>query len=613
MPASEADVGILGWANTAKGFSAILKQRYSDFQVNEIDGQGRVVHLTKLTADNQTVASQNGTVAHEPSAPPEQPSAASHEAPLPIASNLPEAAVIEVEGASKAKRTAVHAFFRRSGMPRVETESIRTDGKQARSADGLAAVQGITVSYQPAAMTKRKRGRHDSILPSARNMPWEGGDKTFLRFTLAKENLDSHACLSLLSRLLHVPASAFAVAGTKDKRGVTVQQVTANKISPERLASLNATLRGIKLGDFEYADAALFLGAAKGNHFDIILRDAQGEEGPQGVLKAAEALKSSGFINYFGLQRFGSGSVPTHRVGALLLKGDWAGVVNLIMAPHADDREDNAAARRLYTDKGDLRGALRAMPKHLTAEKAILEGLLDQKGKGTKDLVAVLGRIPRNLRSIGVDESLAAAELASVGDEGVSAEAAPAPENVPKSSLQAHTVTAEEAASRQYSMEDVVLPLPGRHISYPSNGTAQVYQDLCSKDGLSLHDSSPHGIREYSLSLMPGAYRRLLVRPADLSWQLLRYSDADTTLAVTALDRATQQNAERKLACSIVDPGTPITTSPGELYALRLQVSLPTAAYATMLVRELTKQSTATAVHRARTLAVQPAANGEGA
>ena len=85
------------------------------------------------------------------------------------------------------------------------------------------------------------------------------------------------------------------------------------QVAPERLATLNATLRGIRLGDFEYTDAALYLGAAKGNHFDIILRDAQCEHGPEGALKAAEALKASGFINYFGLQRFGSGSVPTHR------------------------------------------------------------------------------------------------------------------------------------------------------------------------------------------------------------------------------------------------------------------------------------------------------------
>lgn len=47
---------------------------------------------------------------------------------------------------------------------------------------------------------------------------------------MVKENIDSHAALMLLSRLLHAPSSAFAVAGTKDKRAVTVQQVTAHKV-----------------------------------------------------------------------------------------------------------------------------------------------------------------------------------------------------------------------------------------------------------------------------------------------------------------------------------------------------------------------------------------------
>ena len=36
-------------------------------------------------------------------------------------------------------------------------------------------------------------------------------------------------------------------------------------------------------------------------------------EAEAAVAAAAEALRRSGFINYYGLQRFGSGAVPTHR------------------------------------------------------------------------------------------------------------------------------------------------------------------------------------------------------------------------------------------------------------------------------------------------------------
>ena len=67
----------------------------------------------------------------------------------------------------------------------------------------------------------------------------------------------------------------------------------------------------------------------------------------------------------------------------------------------------------------------------------------------------------------------------------------------------------------------------------------QVYEQLCHQDGIALLGPCPHSVKDFSLSLMPGTYRRLLVCPKDLSWQLLWYSDPQAALAVTALDRAT--------------------------------------------------------------------------
>ena len=39
---------------------------------------------------------------------------------------------------------------------------------------------------------------------------------------------------------------------------------------------------------------------------------------------------------------------------------------------------------------------------------------------------------------------------------------------------QVHTVTADEAHAAAYSIDDVVLPLPGSRIRYPDHATAQV-------------------------------------------------------------------------------------------------------------------------------------------
>ncbi len=52
----------------------------------------------------------------------------------------------------------------------------------------------------------------------------------------------------------------------------------------------------------------------------------------QEVSGALSSLREDGFINYFGLQRFGQGGVATHTTGALLFKGLWKEAVASIMA-----------------------------------------------------------------------------------------------------------------------------------------------------------------------------------------------------------------------------------------------------------------------------------------
>jgi tRNA(Glu) U13 pseudouridine synthase TruD len=46
-------------------------------------------------------------------------------------------------------------------------------------------------------------------------------------------------------------------------------------------------------------------------------------------------LKENGFINYYGMQRFGTGSISTHTVGQHILKADWKEAINLILKPRA--------------------------------------------------------------------------------------------------------------------------------------------------------------------------------------------------------------------------------------------------------------------------------------
>ena len=80
---------------------------------------------------------------------------------------------------------------------------------------------------------------------------------------------------------------------------------------PDRLAALNPRLRGLQVGNFSFSRHPLHLGDLSGNLFDIVLRNVRGK--PSDIAAAADALKASGFINYFGLQRFGNEGAPTHK------------------------------------------------------------------------------------------------------------------------------------------------------------------------------------------------------------------------------------------------------------------------------------------------------------
>jgi tRNA pseudouridine13 synthase len=92
-----------------------------------------------------------------------------------------------------------------------------------------------------------------------------------------------------LSRLLHVSIKDLAVAGTKDKRGVTVQRVSLdrhnktvedvwkvlNGLGPRKSIDevmLQRGERGIRAADFNYRKSSLELGMLKGNAFVITLR-----------------------------------------------------------------------------------------------------------------------------------------------------------------------------------------------------------------------------------------------------------------------------------------------------------------------------------------------------
>ncbi|KAJ1719448.1 multisubstrate pseudouridine synthase 7 [Coemansia erecta] len=636
----EADVGITeyvlpGWT----GFSAIIKHRFADFLVNEIDAQGRVVRLTSYTAVD------------DPKAPPTEEEMAVAALGVPEDGEAAFARGVEmlgeILGSEDAERIREHLQPKDTDAEAgaaADAEAETTDAglllDRSLDKEQRRAVYRVTNNFFGTAVrvdtvdgqlrfarTGRRAAageRGGSKKPQQKRSRGWGAQWNHVgdhcHFVLQKENSDTMDVVQQLAQLLRVNVRAFGTAGTKDKRAVTVQRCSAHRVAHERLQQVSRRMRGARLGNFSYG-SGLRLGDLAGNRFVIVLRFVEGaDEGSVGA--ALESVRERGFVNYFGLQRFGSHSVASHEVGRAALRADWREAVDLVLRPRVGESLAMEAARALWA-AGDVAGALEKMPpRGALAERAVLRRLLSKDAGASKNWAAAFAAIPHNLRlmyvhafqslvwnraascrvrEFGVERAVPGdlalrrgagqltllspdadeAEEGAGAEEGAAAEEQPQ-QRVPRQQQQVELVT--EANCHEFSIFDVVLPLPGCSVTYPGHSVRLVYEQTLASSGLLLETFGTQGAREYRLQ---GAYRHVLTRPRDFEHAWMRFNDASLALA-----RSDSQKIE----------GThePESIAWGEHCALKLAFDLPSSAYATMMLREVMRRETASGHQSAR-------------
>ena len=434
--AAEIAVGITEYLTPdAPGFTGILKQRYTDFLVNEIDSNNNVVHLTNLKAPSQENEPESkDEVKPEPvEAPAPQPK----EQPKEVApESLAAIAALTNEETAAAMNTLLTSTERNDSVTTPEIADKDTRSKlhmavrEAFNSRLLTVTEGTKIVVKKSNSASRQGDRRRSNHRGGKNranQSWAALGGEFCHFTVYKENRDTMEIASLLARMMRLMGGAktFSFAGTKDKRAVTVQRFAAHKVKAEKLAALNkggpAGLRdGIRLGDFTYAPNKLDLGDLIGNEFVITLRQCQGEDLETQVRANVEKVKQTGFANYFGLQRFGSSeTVSTSDIGIFLLNGEFRTAVEKLLSYDPAILEDDPAAKmnqddvtraeacRDFFKTYDFEAAAKKMPRRFLAERSILDAFgrrgfrADETGKGL-DYLGAIQAIPRGLRMMYV-------------------------------------------------------------------------------------------------------------------------------------------------------------------------------------------------------------------
>lgn len=170
---NETLVGITEYVKKSEGFSAVLKQRYSDFIVNEIDYHGNVVHLTNQTIPKVPVDEPKPEDIDTSHLTAEQWSAVDEmmKSEEPVAKLKP--ITVDVTDKSKEERLAIHQALRQKYQD-IASNSDTVDGKCTM------------------VISKIKPGRRD---PRQKRPP-------FIKFVLFKENLSTLEAISNLARIM---------------------------------------------------------------------------------------------------------------------------------------------------------------------------------------------------------------------------------------------------------------------------------------------------------------------------------------------------------------------------------------------------------------------------
>ena len=631
---SETAMGITQYLYTHEPISGLIKQSPHDFIVHEIDAQHATVRLTEQNVVILDAATKTTT-------PPVESAQLADIVGADIAAKFSswhdnECARIRewLSTHPQPKRPAPIEFVFDTALDKLQRTQLH---RAVRTALPTVATDAITRGDETLI-----RARHVTLTPrderDARDLGrWAQNAPTFLHMTLFKQNVTTMDAIASLAQNTHTSNKTYAFAGTKDRRALTTQRVSAFKVSAEKvLSSCDFKRYGFTVGNFSYHHDGLRLGDLSGNRFDIILRNVTGitytSNLPLILLK-----KEIIFINYFGLQRFGTSSIPTYLIGISILRNEWSDACALILLPNSSsssssssmERNDVRQARQYFAETYDCIGALNKMPHFMRSERQILTVLSQRPA----DFVGAISTLPRTMRMMYVralqsyiwnfmvstrlkldannviegdlvyieraDEVSVQATSQSQSTEISSAEESTDSHNVGDDTMddnidmnKVHIVTADDITNTRFKLTDVVLPLPGYRMQYPRHQVTESYDELLMSIGLERDHFSQSALKEYRLS---GQYRRILATATNVTVQRFMYSYPTRPLKLSdlqAMQQQQQQQEEEQAATSTSLSSVTESTPDGHLLALVLSFDLPASSYATMLIRELTRQST---------------------
>jgi len=203
------------------------------------------------------------------------------------------------------------------------------------------------------------------------------GEGTHIYFTVRKRGIPTPAAVARIAKHMQVEPSEIGIAGLKDAQAVTTQQMSLEHADPKQLAAFRD--RQIEILSTARHTNKLRPGHLEANRFTIKVRNPASD-----ALDRARAILDilirRGVPNYFGPQRFGLRN-DTATLGRALVTGDLDEFVAILFGrPIESDPKDCYDARVAF-DKGDIKAALAAWPKHYAHPRRALSAYKNANAK----------------------------------------------------------------------------------------------------------------------------------------------------------------------------------------------------------------------------------------
>lgn len=205
------------------------------------------------------------------------------------------------------------------------------------------------------------------------------GTGTHVLVQVEKTGISTFEALRRICHAIKFPERDAGYAGLKDARGITRQWFSFEHVDPAVFAGLD--LPKLRVVATTRHGNKLKRGHLRGNRFEITLRDVAEADVPH-ARASLDILAKRGVPNWYDEQRFGMAGT-NDALGLALLRSDWEGFFRTLLGnPEKELHAPTRAARQAYTD-GKLDEALQLWPRNQNLERAALKAL-QEYGVGEK-------------------------------------------------------------------------------------------------------------------------------------------------------------------------------------------------------------------------------------